>query len=99
MSQLFFNTTLPATTQYYNLWTQIQGSIGTDLVPNLGYELILCSDSAIIRVAGSRYATSPGVPVQVNGNLTMRGPKNTIDLRNIFVSGSGAAISGAFSWT
>lgn len=109
MATRFFNFTLPATTNYYSVWSQIQAAIAAmpanaqGFVPNQGYELVLCADSVIIKVADGFNPTTTtggmgGVPVQATGNLTLRSTRNTVDLKELWVTGSGAAISCAFSW-
>jgi len=98
MADEAFNFTLPATSNYYSLYDQIRAVPGLSYVPNAICELILCSDSATILMASKNYTNAPGVPVQSGGSMLLRRPTNSIDLKNIYLSGSGAVFSGWFGW-
>ena len=97
-----FSTTVPATTNYYNLWTLLTAIPGWapagTLVPDRCCELILGSDSGVLLVSDSNYANVAGMPIAVGGCLALRTPGNSICLKEIFVKGSGMAISGWYVW-
>lgn len=97
-----FTITLPATTNFYNLWTQLQLLTGFNpanaLVPDRCHELILSSDSAAIHVTDANFANQAGMPLASGATLTLRSTTNGINLKEIYVQGSGAIISGWYTW-
>src|SRR5215471_12113633 len=98
MADEAFNFTLPATSNYYSLYDQIRAVPGLAYVPNACCELVLNSDGGIFLMATRNYANAQGIPVQSLGSMLLRRPTNSINLANIYVSGSGVVFSGWFGW-
>ena len=98
-----FSFTLPATTNYYNLWDRLQLITGFSpanaYIPDRGCELVINSDSGTLLVADSNFANSQGVPVPVNGSLLFRTNGNSVCLKEIYIKGSGLVVSGWYIWT
>lgn len=93
---------MPATTNYYRLWDlilQIPGfSPPNVMVPDRCCELIVGSDSGTLLASDFNYANVPGMPIAVGGCLALRTPGNSICLKEVYLKGSGMAVSGFFVW-
>lgn len=103
MAQKIFSFTMPATTNYYSLWTQLQGITGffapNELVPDRVSSLIIDQASGNLNIADSNYANSPGIVIGSSSPPFNRSAeRNRIDLKNIYLKGSGVAVSGFISW-
>ena len=97
-----FSLTLPATTNYYNLWTLLNQVTGfaapNEIVPERCCHIVIGSDSGTILIADKNYANQAGMPLVNTGSLTLSAPGNAICLREIYLKGSGLAVSGWFVW-
>lgn len=103
MAMRAFNFTLPATTNYYNLWTTVSAlpgwSANNIYTPDRGCELVINSDSGTIYVSDSNNANVAGTPVKVDGSLLFRTNGNGICLKEIWIKGSGLLVSGWYIWS
>lgn len=97
-----FSFALPATTNYYQLWTQLQGITGffpaNVIVPDRGCQLVLSSDSGALVVSDSNNANVAGMPLATGTKVTFQSTANSISLKDVYLKGSGLAVSGWFVW-
>lgn len=98
-----FSITLPATTNYYNLWDRLQlipnFAPANVLIPDRACEVVINSDSGTLLVADGNFANAQGVPVVTGGSLLFRTNGNSVCLKEIWLKGSGLVVSGWFVWT
>lgn len=97
-----FSFTMPATTNYYQLWTLLTGITGfipaNAIIPDRCCQLTISSDSGALLLSDANNANVAGVPMASGTKVDIRAPSNNISLKEIYLKGNGLNVSGFFVW-